>query len=117
MTLNAFIFKVLKFRQGSGPSGDGTDGRSLVSSLVRTDGHKFPPLFYRTLSPLGPLPKRGRRGRSRRKGEGKGEEGAGKGQEGETRQKAGEGLGRRRERKGGKTGERTGKWEQIEAQR
>ena len=43
---------------GGGPSGDGTDVCSLAQTLVRTDGQKFPPLFYRTSSPLGPLPKR-----------------------------------------------------------
>ena len=51
---------------GAGPSGDGTDVRSDVCSLVcsfaRSDGwmdrQKFPPLFYRILSPSGPLPKR-----------------------------------------------------------
>ena len=31
--------------------------RSFVRSLARTDGN-YPPLFYRTTSPLGPLPKK-----------------------------------------------------------
>ena len=43
---------------GAGPSGDRTDVRSDVRSLVRTDGRKFSPVFYRTSSPSGPLPKR-----------------------------------------------------------
>ena len=44
---------------GAGPSEDvRTDIRSFVRSLGRTDG-KFTPLFYRTSSPLGPLPKKG----------------------------------------------------------
>ena len=38
--------------------GDGTDVRSLVRTFVRSDGRKFPPVFYRTSSPSGPLPKR-----------------------------------------------------------
>ena len=42
---------------GAGPSGDRTDVRSLARTDVRTDG-KFTPLFYRTSSPSGPLPKR-----------------------------------------------------------
>ena len=44
--------------------GDETDNRTFVRSLiclfvrfVRTDGQKFPHLYYRTSSPLGPLPK------------------------------------------------------------
>ena len=37
----------------AGPSGD---VRTDVRSFARTDG-KFTPLFYRTLSPSGPLPK------------------------------------------------------------
>ena len=36
---------------GAGPSGDRTDGRSFVRTEGRLDGWKFPPLFYRTLSP------------------------------------------------------------------
>ena len=45
-------------REGAGPSGDvRTDVRSDVRSFVRTDG-KFTPLFYRTSSPSGPLPKK-----------------------------------------------------------
>ena len=39
---------------GAGPSGDRTD----IRLDVRSDGRKFPPLFYRKSSPLGPLPKR-----------------------------------------------------------
>ena len=31
----------------------------FVCSLARTDGRKFPPLFYRTSSPSGPLPNDG----------------------------------------------------------
>ena len=78
----AVFFKILKFRQGGwgldgakvlGPRGwggvgvgggtlGGRDGRTFVCSVVcllaRTDGRKFPPLFYRTSSPLGLLPKR-----------------------------------------------------------
>ena len=49
---------------GGGLDPQGTSGRtfvrsfvrSFVCSFVRTDG-KFTPLFYRTSSPLGPLPK------------------------------------------------------------
>ena len=51
--------------RGWGPGGgldpQGTSGRTFVRSFVRsfarTDG-KFTPLFYRTSSPSGPLPKR-----------------------------------------------------------
>ena len=43
---------------GAGPSGDiRTDVRSLGRSFVRMEG-KFTPLFYRTSSPSGPLPKK-----------------------------------------------------------
>ena len=48
-------------RSGGGeaaPSGDRTDVRSFARSDGRTDG-KFTPLFYRTSSPSGPLPKKG----------------------------------------------------------
>ena len=46
---------------GAGPSGDfRTDVRSFARTFVRTDG-KFTPLFYRTSSPSGPLPKKGHR--------------------------------------------------------
>ena len=52
----------------------GTDVRSfvcsfvrlLVRSFVRTDGNS-PPLFYRTSSPLGPLPKKGQKRQWKRK--------------------------------------------------
>ena len=51
---------VLEGAEGLGSGGGwtlrGPDGRSFVRSLVRTDG-KFTPLFYRTSSPSGPLPK------------------------------------------------------------
>ena len=40
----------------AGPSGDGTDVRSFVRLFGRTE---IPPLFYRTSSPSGPLPKNG----------------------------------------------------------
>ena len=46
---------------GAGPSGDGTD----VRSLGQTDGN--PPLFYRTSSPSGPQLKKGRQEREERK--------------------------------------------------
>ena len=39
---------------GWSPGEDGTD----VRSDGRTDGRKFPPVFYRTSSPSGPLPKK-----------------------------------------------------------
>ena len=39
-----------------GPDGR-TDVRSLVRPFARSDGRKFPPVFYRSLSPSGPLPK------------------------------------------------------------
>ena len=52
----------LERAEGLGSGGGWTlrgrpDGRSFVRSFVRTDG-KFTPLFYRTSSPSGPLPKR-----------------------------------------------------------
>ena len=37
--------------------GGGTDGRTYVRMYVRTDV-QIPPVFYRTSSPLGPLPKK-----------------------------------------------------------
>ena len=47
-----------------GPKGDealrvgrGGDGRTDVRTYVRTDG-QIPPVFYRTSSPSGPLPKK-----------------------------------------------------------
>ena len=48
-----------------GPKGDkalrmgqgGTDGRTYVRTDGRTDG-QIPPVFYRTSSPSGPLPKK-----------------------------------------------------------
>ena len=51
---------------GLEPWGDGTDVRSFVRLLVRllaridgrTDERKFSPVFYRTSSPSGLLPKR-----------------------------------------------------------
>ena len=42
---------------GGGWTLRGLTGRTFGRSFVRTDG-KFTPLFYRTSSPLGPLPKR-----------------------------------------------------------
>ena len=55
---------------GAGPSGDRTDVRSFVRSfarsLVRTDG-KFTPLFYRTSSPSGPLPKKRKKKKTNKK--------------------------------------------------
>ena len=48
----------LEGAEGLGSGGwtlGGPDGRSLV----RSDGRKFPPVFYRTSSPSGPLPKKG----------------------------------------------------------
>ena len=36
----------------------GADGRTDVRMHVRTDG-QIPPVFYRTSSPSGPLPKKG----------------------------------------------------------
>ena len=35
-----------------------TDGLSDGRTEGQTDGRKFPPLFYRKSSPLGPLPKK-----------------------------------------------------------
>ena len=34
------------------------DGRSFLRSFVHSDERKFSPVFYRTSSPSGPLPKR-----------------------------------------------------------
>ena len=54
-------------RGGAGPSGDvRTDVRSFGRTDGRTDG-KFTPLFYRTSSPSGPLPKKERKKRRRGK--------------------------------------------------
>ena len=36
----------------------GGTGRTLGRSDIQTDGRKFPPLFCRTSSPSGPLPKK-----------------------------------------------------------
>ena len=52
--------------------------RTAVRSLVRLDGRtdgKFTPLFYRTSSPSGPLPKRKREREGRGTGRGRGREG------------------------------------------
>ena len=46
------------------PEDGGTDGRTDVRTDVRTDGRtdgQIPPVFYRTSSPSGPLPKKGRK--------------------------------------------------------
>ena len=47
--------------RGGWTLGDGTDihsdGRSFKQTDACLDGQKFPPLFYRTSSPSGPLPK------------------------------------------------------------
>ena len=50
-------------RGGAGPSRDRPDGQTFGRSLTRSDGRtdgKFTPLFYRTSSPSGPLPKNGK---------------------------------------------------------
>ena len=47
-------------RLGSRGLDPGGTGRTFFGTFVRTDGRKFPPLFFRTLSPSGPLPKRER---------------------------------------------------------
>ena len=48
------------FWYGYGLPGPGSDFRGGMDgwTYVRTDGWKFSPMFYRTSSPSGPLPKR-----------------------------------------------------------
>ena len=63
------VSKGLERAEGLGSGGGGLDpqgtGRTFVCSFVRSDGRsdvrtdgKFTPLFYRTSSPSGPLPKK-----------------------------------------------------------